>query len=460
MKYKNLLLVQPSNDTGRENLSRSNIYPPLGLLSIATYLKHYVGERINIKIIDLSIDTFSDISTLLKEFDLIGITTNSFNYKNTLNIAEKAKEKGAAVVLGGVHARALKYNILKNKKFIDFIIDGEGELPLLKLILDEPLQNIPNLVYRNNGSISSNKNIFHDLSVLPIIDRNFIDIDRYIQNYETSNVHNFEYSRPTSIYTHKGCKWRDISGGCIFCSRKDTNLQMRAIEQIWHEIIKLHEKYSVDYIWNIADDFLADIKWIKQFTASKPKNLGVRFLIYTRADHITDETISIMDVLNVHEVLVGFETGDKEMLTKSRKGCSLKSNYNAVELLSKSKIYVYPTFILGMPDENIESMKRTLDFIRYIMERCNVSRLVISTLIPFPGSYAYQRFLSNNKLLEKYLQRDEFDVEDAINDWLINFTNITIDEINSCINDFSNSGYKQNHTCDSKYSFEFLPKYR
>lgn len=404
MKYKNLLLIQPPNDAQRENLSRSNIYPPLGLLSIATYIKRHLGENINVKVIDLSVDTFIDISSLLDNVDILGISTNSFNYNNTLQITRKAKGKGVIVVLGGIHARSLKYNILKKQELVDYIIDGEGEISLLNLIQGEPLDNIPNLVYRNNGFISCNQTNNNDLSSLPIIDRSFIDMEKYISNFTLLNVHNFDYSRPTSVFTHKGCKWRDMSGGCIFCARKDTTLKMRPVDQIWHEIIELNHKYKSDYIWNIADDFLADINWTKEFISKKPKDLNIRFLIYARADNITEETIDLMNELNVHEVLVGFETGDQNMLIKARKGCNIKQNYSAAKLLGKSQFKLYPTFILGMPSENKNSMSNTIKFMHHIMNSCNVSRLVVSIFIPFPGSRAYQKWCQPIHYIRSMLQ--------------------------------------------------------
>lgn len=456
MKYHNLLLVQPANDEMREKVSRSNVYPPLGLLSIATYLRQILGDKLHIRVIDLSINEPIDISILLEGVDIVGITSNSFNYMNTLNIARMAKEKGATVVLGGVHARALNFNILNNRSFIDYVVDGEGEIPMLSLVKGENPHNILNLVFRNNDSVICNENMFHDISKLPIIDRDFINIEKYINNYSSINIHNFDYERPTSVYTHKGCRWRDISGGCIFCARKDTKFQARPIEQIWREILELHRKYNIDYIWNVADDFLADMKWVKKFVSKKPEGLNIRFLIYTRSDNITNEAISIMNELCVHEVLVGFESGDSDMLVKSRKGCNIRTNLNAVKILGSSKIKLYPTFILGLPGENTNSIKKTINFMHHVMGNCEVSRLVVSIMIPFPGSGAYQKLLLNAKLREKYLLDDEFNLDEIIRDWIDNFTDVSIDEIKSHISNFSCSGYKQNDTCNSEYSFEFL----
>lgn len=455
MRCRNILLIHPQNDMGMERLSRSDIYPPLGLLSIATYLKNMVKD-LNIQVVDLNVDAFKDIDILVKDAEIVGITTTSFNYQNAIKIATKAKEEGVLVVLGGVHARALKYNILEKQKAIDYVIDGEGELPLLKLIQGESMENIPNLVYRDNGSVLENKKIFNDLSVMPIIDRNFININRYIDNYKSFNIHNFDYLRPTSVYTHKGCRWRDISGGCVFCARKDTKFQMRHIEQIWHEIRNLYEQHKIDCIWNIADDFLADLEWVKKFSKSKPKNFDIKFLIYSRSDNINKDAIALLDLLNIHEILVGFESGDSRMLINARKGCRLEDNYRAIKLLGKTKIKVYPTFVLGLPGESRDSIKKTIDFMHYVMGNCDVSRLVVSILIPFPGSYTYQNLISHEKLQGKYLLKDDFNVDVAVEDWLNNFTNTSLENIYSHIDAFSNH-YKKNHTCDSKYSFEFIP---
>lgn len=64
--------------------------------------------------------------------------------------------------------------------------------------------------------------------------------------------------------------------------------------------------------------------------------------------------------------------------------------------------------------------------------------------------------VSTDSLYKEYASSDEFDVDKSVNDWLNNFTDVNLDEIYSHITGFSNYGYKQNTTCNSKYSFEFM----
>src|SRR5436309_2422933 len=77
-------------------------YYPVGLLTLGSYLRR-VSPDISVSVIDLHHEkTFKPIG------DVIGISASStLNYRNVLNLAQRSKESGATVVLGGPHATQL-----------------------------------------------------------------------------------------------------------------------------------------------------------------------------------------------------------------------------------------------------------------------------------------------------------------------------------------------------------------
>jgi len=451
-----ILLLQPRVDASLEFMSRNSIYPPLGLLSIATYLDSKFAEDVNIRLIDLGVDAPDNLEDLIRDSDLVGISANSFNYNNTLEISRIAKDSGAITVLGGVHARSLANEILSKREFIDFIIDGEGEHAFSMLVDGVNNSRIPNLVYRGvSGRINANPITEIDLANIPIIDRSFVDMNRYFHNFKTRNIYDFSFSRPTSIYSHKGCRWRDTNGGCIFCARKDTRFKTRGYDCFWREVRYLKEQYDVDYLWNIADDILGNIKWLQGMIRSRPHDIDMKFLNYARADAISSMTISMLRDFNTHELVVGFETGDPYMMRTAQKGCKIDSNYAAVELLSQSELLLYPMFVLGLPGESYKTLDNTFRFIESVISSCNVTRFVVSFLIPFPGSKAYGMLKSRYQT--KYENRDLFLLDEAVRDWFRTFTLLeSINHVKERLGVFSKHGYSENGYCQSNYSFEFV----
>ena len=69
--------------------SRKGMYPPLGLLSIATYLETTHPGRVDVQIIDGDVETISH--GMFKGADIVGFHANSFNYENCLDLVQDTK---------------------------------------------------------------------------------------------------------------------------------------------------------------------------------------------------------------------------------------------------------------------------------------------------------------------------------------------------------------------------------
>lgn len=411
---------------------RAKIYPPLGLLSLAGFLKTKFGKAADISVVDEVVEEEIPESVYKSDFFCIGV--NSFNYANGIKHAKKAKQNGAFVIIGGPHATVLPENILRLRQEVDFIITHEGEIGLFMLISNlmsrrTDYKDIPNLFYRENGSIKSSKiYIENDLRDLPIIDRSYVPLEKYIINYQTcykKELDKIGYRRPTSIYSSKGCSWRNKTGGCIFCARLEKDVRFRNVQDIWKEITILTQLYKIDHIWDISDDNLNDIQWFKDFVSLKPKTVNPKFLVYSRASAITEEAIVYFKELNVHEIYVGFESGDNDMLRSARKGSSQRHNLKTLETISRSGINIYPSFVLGLPGESENSLKNTLDFIKQIIQSCNFYRISATILIPIPGSEAFRLLSQHEKVRHKdYTKQDNFDLKTMEREWVELFTKV------------------------------------
>jgi hypothetical protein len=149
----NIVLIHPYI-----NVRDTHIYlsEPLGLVSLATYLKHVFGLELQVSILDLyamgadspkrkgafyvkGIDDKNRIHHELKKRqpDLIGIGCCFSGYfSEALEVAEMAKElyPSVPIVMGGAHATLEAQSILREQTCIDFIVCHEGEITLAHLV--------------------------------------------------------------------------------------------------------------------------------------------------------------------------------------------------------------------------------------------------------------------------------------------------------------------------------------
>ena len=127
--------------------------PPLGLLYLASYLKKNSNHEV--LVLDAQVDNLnygSDFLSYIETIcpDVIGITVMTFtliDVLKTLQLIKVASEKigkKIIVVLGGPHAHIFPEETLSLDN-VDFVIKGEGEVPLfflLEVILSVKIQII------------------------------------------------------------------------------------------------------------------------------------------------------------------------------------------------------------------------------------------------------------------------------------------------------------------------------
>lgn len=186
---------------------RSGLSNPLGVLSIATYLKKNGYEVI---VYDRNVNR-EKLSRLLKSYDpdIVGVSVvSSRGLKDAVKVSETVKKSGKLVVWGG-QMPTMQTALCFDCGCIDYIIMGEGELTFLELA--QKIQNgqspdgIDGLAYKRNGEIVYTKcRDFADLKELPLIDWNLADPRVYYQKYIYDNL--------LYLFSSKGCPFN-----CAFC---------------------------------------------------------------------------------------------------------------------------------------------------------------------------------------------------------------------------------------------------
>ena len=414
-------------------LAGSGWVPPLGLISIATYLK----KRLSVEpiIYDSTIDDESEISKKVlndcNEDTVLGFYTSILNYPKVINLAQRAKERKATVVLGGPHVSSLEKIIMQKRKFIDAVISGQGELPFTLFLEKIPMDKIPNLSYRNNGSIMINSRRVFDINRLPL-DYSFINLTKYWNAFSKNRKE--EFTHPISYYTQKGCNW----GKCIFCAIPTKQLTRKSPEKVWREIQIITREYQIDYIYETGDSFTDDPLWQEELAKAKPPSLNLSWEIFSRANVINEETVKYLKRIGVYKVFIGVETGDPKLLRRINKGHTLDDVINAAKLLKQHEIKLVPSFMCGVAGETKSSIKKTIDFAKRIREISEGDEVLVFPMTPLPKATSYRMLLTRPNMKEKYINEDCFNVQELQKDWLEYFCEVGTDEIDAAIRDVKN----------------------
>ncbi|MBU1100221.1 MAG: B12-binding domain-containing radical SAM protein [Bacteroidetes bacterium] len=422
MKKNKIQLINPPLSGNYAKSPRTGVYPPVNLISLATFINSKTS-KFEIEILDGEIQSFDDIlKSIDAEFVAVGSTILS--YSNTLHIAEFAKETGATVIIGGHYASSFPELILKNRKFVDFVIVGDAEIALYELVSGSEVSKINNLTFRQlNSQIKTNKIVKFPMNQIPILDFGLVNLEKYFYRNALK-----PYKRPFAIFSSKGCSWRSKTKGCNYCGIMHEGWRTKSPEQYWHEIMCYKELYNIDFIWDVSDTIAASKKWLREFALAKPKDIDIGFLFYSRADHIDDEVLDYLSIVNSKELFLGAESGDDNCLSLTNKGYRAEQIFNAVELISSYDIKIIVSFMVGLLGENISSIDNTELMIKNLTKTTEIDEGLVNVMIPMPGSKSFEMIKECTNLKGKYKSCDLIPIEELKKDWLDNFTSISYEE--------------------------------
>lgn len=435
---KKLALVQSPIDEGIGKSPYARVIPPLGLLSLATYVR---SPGLDIRIID---GNLYDVETAKKQLatyrpDFVGVAITSCEAHNSgIELARFSHDLGARVILGGEHAASRARQIIANRPFIEAVADSQGEIPLLGFVSGEDLARIPGLVHKNGANPLERRLRLHN-GELPIPDRTFVDLEEYGRRFRESAEHKFN---PANNYgsakTQNGCLKAAKFGPCTFCSRTDlADLDLRTPEMFWQEMTGL-ESLGIDYVWEASPSFSwPNFSYLDKLAKTRPTDSKMKFRMYVRADEICDERkVDALKRIGIENALIGFESGNQECLDGSNKRTTPEQNVQAVKNLKKYGISLCSAFIIGHQRETQQSMQDTLNHARALKEILGEKLYrvtTVSTLQPYPGSVEFDLCTERFPELRAEAEKDNVDLNLFSQRYFADILHLDIDEANSIV---------------------------
>jgi radical SAM superfamily enzyme YgiQ (UPF0313 family) len=291
------------------------------------------------------------------------------------------------IIVGSFHPTFCPEEVMQNPD-IDFVIRGEGEIPLLRLVKelkkDSPkLDTVPSIYYRDrDGQVRNNPGIklFDNLDELPFPARDL--------------VVNCDYSiyRLHSISTARGCPYT-----CSFCAdRKLWNgkVRRRSVPNVIEELKLLKDTYKISCVDIVDGTFTFDRKYLRTFCNTMiDHKLNIKWRCTARYDNLDEDLLQLMKQANCSGLYFGLESGSNRILKSIDKKITAEKIIKVSELVHNSGIPSATSILLGLPDESKEDIEETLK----LMKTVKTDLLDVNSFIPLPGTRLYDSMSEEDK---------------------------------------------------------------
>jgi hopanoid biosynthesis associated radical SAM protein HpnJ len=340
--------------------------------------------------------TVEETLKIAEDYELVIIHTSTPSFPSDAKFAEllKARKPGVMVGLVGAKVAVDPTGSLTASTVIDWVGREEFDYTCKEVAERKPLPEILGLSYKlPDGTVKHNapRPTIEDMDALPFVAPVY-KRDLKIPNYFIGYLkHPY-----VSIYTGRGCRSK-----CTFC--------------LWPQTVGGH-RYRV----RSAENVIAEAKWIKENmpdvkelmfdddtftdTSNLPRveaiarglgELGWTWSCNAKAN-VPYKTLKVMKDNGLRLLLVGYESGDDQILHNIKKGLRTDIARRFTEDCRKLGITIHGTFILGLPGETRETIEKTIRFAKEI----NPHTIQVSLAAPYPGTTLYKQAVDNGWLQE------------------------------------------------------------
>jgi anaerobic magnesium-protoporphyrin IX monomethyl ester cyclase len=370
--------------------------PPLGVYWLAGVLRQ---RNYQVEVLDLIALGRIDEAPILKKAassNLVGVSANSLNWPTARLVVNKIKTEypDLPVVLGGIHPTQYPEHVFASSA-VDFIIRGEGEAPLVKLVETlrakkrRPAFNeIPGLCWRDREGV--NIQASPEPLTIPILEE--LPIPAYDQLphgvYET-----------LSIESSRGCKY-----SCAFCATKFRGSWRGISAECFINRIEMLLPYLNRTRFNIfsfIDDlYTLDLERVIKITKLiEARKINIQATIDARATDIVRPGVidSLLPITN--QMLIGAECGYDTGLKRINKCLTINILEKAASMLHASGLAPNTvfSFVIGFPFENKDDCLRTIEFASNLMIKYKV-RIYLQWFNTIPGSALWDDLVSQGLL--------------------------------------------------------------
>jgi hopanoid biosynthesis associated radical SAM protein HpnJ len=393
---------------------------PTGMLEGARLLdgpSHHVSGEETIKI--------------ARDYEFLVLFTSTPGFPGDILLAKAIKQANPTIKIAfvGPHVTVLPEKSLRDCPEIDFICRKEFDYSVVDYAKGKPLAEIPGVSYlQADGKVVHNPDApqVQDLDALPHVTEVYKrDLD--IKNYNVP----FLLHPYVALYTTRGCPAQ-----CTFClwpqtlsghpwrkrSTDDVAAEMAKAKQLWPEV---KEFFFDDDTFNIQSARTIEL-------CAKLKPLGLTWSCTSRVT-TKFETLKAMKEAGCRLLIVGYESGDAQILKNIKKGATLEHARQFTKDCHKLGLVIHGDFILGLPGETHETINNTIAFAKEL----DVETIQVSVAHAYPGTELYDQVVKSGFIVGDNKMVDEGGHQLA----QIQYPGLPADDIMSAVHRFYDEYY-------------------
>lgn len=323
----------------------------------------------------------------------------------------------------GDHSSAGPRQILK-KKFIDFAIAGEPELPVYQLCQalsrGQDYSSIDGLTFRDKkGKTISNekKQITKDVNQIPFPARHLMGLEKY---YQAPCYFQPAATPFTNMILSRGC-----GNNCLFCpipANQGNRTRVRSPKSVMEEILLLVQHFGMKEIYFEDDNLFWNLEYTFELCQRLTKaNLGILWSCPKGlvARGYNRRLLVELKKSGCYSLTFNFESGSDRVLGDIINSPNDRDIItNLVKDLKKLGISVRGNFRVGWPYESRQEIKETYEFIADLA----LDDFRINTAVPYPGTPFWDKCIKEELFAKPFKFR-----EYLTNDCFINSTNFTVE---------------------------------
>jgi hopanoid biosynthesis associated radical SAM protein HpnJ len=364
-----------------------------------------------------------DVLKIAKDYELIVMHTSTPSLQNDIACAQALKAQNPNVQIGfiGAHVAVLPDQTLREAPVLDFVCRHEFDYTCLELAQGKPYEEIKGLSYRDKDRRirrTEDRELVPDWdampSVLPTYHEN-LQIEKYFIGYL---LHPY-----VSFYTGRGCPAK-----CTFCLWPQTigghKYRTKSPAAVIREMEEGKALFGSKVREWMFDDDTFTIDRARAVEISKGlKKLNLTWSCNARA-HVDYDTLKQLRDNGLRLLLVGFESGNQEILNRIKKGIKLDMAREFMANCRKLGIKVHGTFIIGLPIETQETIEETIRF----AQELDPHTIQVSIAAPYPGTELYDQAVANGWFDNKVMIANS-----GIQTGTLHYPNLSVDDIEEAV---------------------------
>jgi hopanoid biosynthesis associated radical SAM protein HpnJ len=393
-----------------------------------TWLCYPAGMIQESRVLDAPPERLNQAQTvaLAAPYDFVVVHTSTPSFKLDVRTAQLIKEANPRCVIAfvGAHVTAQPEPSLRVAPAVDLVARKEFDYAIRDVADGRDWAAIPGISYRQNGTIVHNPDP-------PPMTREQLDQLPLVTEIYHRDLDYLKYNSPycqypyVSLYTGRGCPAR-----CTFCLWPQVttghSYRSRSPENVCEEVKQMPRLFpEMKEIFFDDDTFTADPPRARKLAALL-RPLGVCWSTNSRAN-VDRETLEIMKDGGLRLFVVGYESGNEQILRNIRKGVGIERARRFTKDCHDLGILIHGTFIVGLPGETPQTIQESINFAREM----NPETIQVSLASPYPGTHFYEYVKDHG-----FLVQDVYNDESGYQKCTVSYPEMSAEEIFNAVEHF------------------------